>query len=76
MPQTRLIYPVWCPNLVDMPRALSPTKTQLVKAMLAADIPLDTIMVRSKYDQCSVSHIAHNIKCYSSVKAPKVVKQG
>ena len=76
MPQTRLIHPISCSNLVDMPHALSRNKSQLVKTLLDLDLPHDVIATSAKCSERSVRRISYNLKHYASVKRLKAVKQG
>jgi hypothetical protein len=59
-----------------MPPALSRDKTHLIKMLLELDQPHDVIATSAKCGVRSVDRIAYNLEHYSSVKRPKVVKQG
>ena len=59
-----------------MPRALSPRKSQLTKALLDIDSPHDVIATTVKCSEHSVRRIVYNLEHYASVKRPKAVKQG
>src|SRR5271154_1437141 len=74
--QTRSIHPVSRSNFIDMPRPLSQNKSQLVKTLLAADLPHDVIATTAKCSERQVRRISYNLEHFGSVKRPKVVKQG
>ena len=59
-----------------MPRPLSQNKSQLVKTLLAADLPHDVIATTAKCSERQVRRISYNLEHFGSVKRPKVVKQG
>ena len=76
MLRSRLTHPVSRPDLVDMPRALSQNKSQLVKTLLDLDLPHDAIATSAKCSERSVHRISYNLEHYASTTRPKAAKQG
>jgi len=74
--RSRLTHPVSRPDLVDMPRALSQNKSQLVKTLLDLDLPHDAIATSAKCSERSVRRISYNLEHYASTTHPKAAKQG
>src|SRR5437667_9172020 len=72
----RSIHPVSRSNLVDMPHALSQSKSNAVKVMLELNMTHDTIAAEVKCSERQVRRILHNLLHYGSVKRPKADQQG
>ena len=74
--QPRLIHSVSRSNLVDMLRALYPSKSKAVKSMLELDLPHDVIATKVKCSEVSVRRIFYNLVHFGTVRHPPVAKRG